>query len=602
MAITRNFNGAVLTKPAAATRIEVNLAGGFPLAPTGIVALVGEADGGEPGSSAGVQTFTSEDIASLIRIYKSGPLADAARMLINPGRDARVPNGASLIRVWKTNTSLRATLDLENAAAATLFNLQSRNFGEDENLTKVKIEAGTDAANQRLITVTKGDQKEELSENAADVKMNITYTGAAGGADLTISSGTLAITTNTPSTPADDISIVLAGKTMQQVTELIDANASYTATSTSKSRSFESSENLDPRTTAHDLVASGALDLRANQKEILDIINAESQLIEASRVANIEGIMVASESFMSGAAKGASANSDFQAGFDAFLNTRINTVVPLVSQDASALLALGETDPASTFTVDAVNLQALTHCLTASNTKNKSERNCYVSKKTTFANAQDAAQDLNSERASMLFQDVEVLGIDGNLKFVDPWGAAVITAGVQAGTPAGTPTTFKGINVNGVRHADYNEKTQVDLAIQNGLTPLEAVDSGGFRIVVGNTTYNKDANFVFNRTSVLEASDQVAFNLRQQLEAIFIGNKAVTGTADAIRNTVISIMSTFLNDELIVGDDTNEGLGWKDLTVTITGNTAFIDITITPVQGIDFILATITLDDIRQTA
>ena len=61
-------------------------------------------------------------------------------------------------------------------------------------------------------------------------------------------------------------------------------------------------------------------------------------------------------------------------------------------------------------------------------------------------------------------------------------------------------------------------------------------------------------------------------------------------------------MSTFLRDEIIVGDDTNGNLGWKDLTVTIAGNTARIDITITPVQGIDFILPTITLDDIRQSA
>jgi hypothetical protein len=274
----------------------------------------------------------------------------------------------------------------------------------------------------------------------------------------------------------------------------------------------------------------------------------------------------------------------------------------LISQDATDLITAGLTDSGSSFDVESVNLQAVTHCVTASNTKNRSERNCYVSVKDTFANSQTAAQTLNSARASMLFQDVEVLTASGSLQFLDPWAASCILAGVQAGTPAGTPATFKRIAVNGLRHQDYNEKTQVDLAISAGLLPLESVPSGGFRVVVHNSTYGTDANFVFNRPSVLEAADTVAFNLRSQLENIFVGNKIVTGTASAIRNTIVSIMGTFLDDELIVGDDTNEGRGFKDLTVKIDGNTALVDVTITPVQGVDFILATIRLDNIQQTA
>jgi hypothetical protein len=274
----------------------------------------------------------------------------------------------------------------------------------------------------------------------------------------------------------------------------------------------------------------------------------------------------------------------------------------LISRDASELLAEGLTDVNSTFTVDAVNLQASTHCFIASNTKNRSERNCYVSKKSDFATSQEAARDLNDARTSMLFQDVEVLNAQGNLETLDPWAASCIVGGIQAGTEVGEPTTFKGIRVNGIDHEDYNSKTQVDTAIVAGLTPLEERDTGGFRVVVGNTTYGVDANFVFNRVSVLEAADFVAFNLRQQLEAIYTGTKAATGTAEAILNTVVSIMTSFLNANIIVGDDTNEGLGFKNLTVKLEGNTAIIDITVTPVQGIDFILARITLDDIRQSA
>jgi len=600
MAITRNFNGASIRKPGAYTKREVNLAGGFPLAPTGIVAIVGEAEGGASGASDGVQTFTSEDIGALIAKYKEGPIVDAARVLVAPARDGRVANGASQVRVYKTNASAAASLALSNGTS-TLMNLTSANFGESENLINVKIVDGTIDALAKILTIQKGTVKETLSENARTIWMNIHYTGASAGADLTIQGGSLDVTTNTPSTPADDLSITLAGKTVQDVVDIIDAHASYTATTTLKLANAKSSADLDPISTSVDVIT--ATDLRAEQKELLDIINSESSLVTATRVTDVEGTLATlSKTFMAGGAKGASTNSSFQSGFDALLSSRSNTIVPLISRDATALITEGATDPASTFTVDAVNLQALTHCITASNTKNRSERNCYVSKKDTFANSQDAAQDLNSERASMLFQDVEVLGSDGNLKFLEPWAAACIVAGIQAGTDVGTPATFKGINANGIKHSDYNSKTQVDLAIDAGLTPLEERDSGGFRVVVHNTTYSTDANFVFNRVHVLEAADSVAFNLRQQLEAIFVGTKSRTGTAEAIKNTTISIMQSFLDTDIIVGDDTNAGKGYKDLLVTITGNTANIDVTITPVQGIDFILATITLDDIRSSA
>lgn len=597
MAITRNFNGASLRKPGARSRTQVNLAGGFPLAPTGIVAIIGEALGGQPGASAGVQTFTSEQIRDIVDTYKSGPIVDAARLLVNPARDPRVTNGASIIRVYKTNASTQAALALSNGTT-TLFNLTSKNYGDDENLISVKVEAGVLDVNARIVTVQKGTKKEVLAENKNETLITLQYTGSGSAAALTITASALVVTVTGAS---DSLNIPLAGKSIQDVVDIIENHAAYTASTTIKLSTARPASDLDPISTPLD-VLTASKNLKGAQKELLAILNSSS-LISATLVAGVQGqAAVLAKTFLAGGTRGASTNSNFQTGFDALLASRCNIVVPLVSQDASALAALGDTDAASTFTVDAVNLQAVSHCITASNTENRSERNCYISRKDTFTNMQDKARDINSERASMLFQDVEVVGADGNLKFVDPWGAACLVAGIQAGTDVGTPATFKLINVNGIRHASYNPKTQVNLAIDAGLLPLEERDQGGFRVVVQNSTYSSDANFVYNRPSVLAAADTVAYNLRQQLEDIFCGNKARTGTADAIRNTIIGIMTSFLNDELIVGDDTNNGLGWKDLTVTIDGNTALIDVTITPVQGVDFILASITLDNIRQTA
>ena len=593
MAITINFNGALLAAPGAFSQTVTNLTGGFPLAPTGIVAIIGEAEGGEPGVSAGVQTFTSEDIAALSDTYVAGPIVDAARSLVNPGNDPRVPNGASIIRVYKTNSSTKSNITLQNESGQDLLELSSRNFGDRENLISVMVEAGTQAA-QRLITVSRGDISETLSQNELETKLTVQYTGSNGSADLTIVSNVLAVAAG-----SDSVSIPLAGKSLQDVVDLLNATGVFSASSGAAIPAATDADQLDPVISALD--ATSAVNLVAAQQELLDIINLESSLVMAELASTeVEGnLAVSAQQFLSGAVKGGSSNSSFQEGFDANLVLRSNTVIPLVSRDASELAQEGLTDPSSTFTVDSINVQANSHVNLASNTLNRSERNAYVSVKRPFLDTIAAARVINNQRTSMLFHDVEVLNAEGELQFFDPWMASIIVAGVQAGTVVGEPTTFKLINVNGIRHQDFRS-TQLTQAILGSLTPLNQVDTGGFRVELGNTTFGSNASFVANRVSVVEAADFVAFNLRTQLEAIFVGTKAVAGTQDAVFNTVVAIMTQFLDAEIIVGDDTNDGLGFRDLTVTVDGGTVNVDVTVTPVQGIDFILNRITLDNIRQ--
>jgi hypothetical protein len=85
---------------------------------------------------------------------------------------------------------------------------------------------------------------------------------------------------------------------------------------------------------------------------------------------------------------------------------------------------------------------------------------------------------------------------------------------------------------------------------------------------------------------------------------VFTGTKARTGSAEAIANFVKSRMTVYREPgtDIIVGDDDNKGMGYKNLRVSVEGNTAAIKVTITPVQGIDFILPTIYLANIKQSA
>lgn len=605
MAIKVGFNGMSTGKPGAYSKSTVSTAGGFPLAPTGVVGIIGEASGGQAGV---VKTFTSEDLAALLAEYRSGPIADAALLLLKPARDARVPNGASTIRVYKTNASTRSSRALENAGGDDLMTISSANFGSEENLISIKVEAGS-VAQARVVTIQKGALIEALSENAAAVMLAVQYLGADSACTYQITDvgGVKTLVLNAGTTSAHDLSIPLAGKSMQDLVDIIHNHggtpgAIYSASTSYIYASSTQASRLDYVPTAADVKAA-AVSLYQAQQEIVDLINAQSALVTAALIPNVGGVpVVSAKAFLTGAVRGSSSNTSFQAGFDALLVERCNSVVPLISRDASALAPEGKTDPASSFTVSAVNLQAVSHAILASNTKNRSERNAYLSMKASFAATRLAAQTLGSERASMLFQDVQVLDASGNLVSQEPWAAAAMLAGIQAGTEVGTPATFKIVNALGVSHQDYNSKTQVELAIDAGLLPLEVAPAGGIRVVVHNSTYGRDPNFVYNRPSVLAASDYVAQNLRDQLEAMYVGSKVSSTFATDLRDSIVSIMGSFLRAQIIVGDDTNNGLGFKDLLVTVNGNIAYVDVTITPVQGVDFILNRITLDTITQSA
>jgi hypothetical protein len=179
-------------------------------------------------------------------------------------------------------------------------------------------------------------------------------------------------------------------------------------------------------------------------------------------------------------------------------------------------------------------------------------------------------------------------------------------AGSRGGAPIGTPLTFKFMNCSGIRATgqpmstpevdivqDFDPNQDYDEAIQAGLTFMEAPRTGGFRVVVDNTTYGADANWVYNRGNVLYAADVVAYNFRTQLQAIYVGVKN-TVKASEVKSVCEAILSTFLAQGITVStsDATN---GYKQLQVQIVGNTINIQVTVKLVEGIDFVLSQITL-------
>lgn len=462
----------------------------------------------------------------------------------------------------------------------------------------------TSSAEQR-VQIEVNRQSDNLTEDSGSLGGDIALLVGYDGTTATMTITSTQITTSVTGGSGSSLTLTKSDfDTLSDLATFINSQTGYTAAVGSAVLGQQSPDILD-RVSAVGIGASVAGDTTGRIKRDSSLIQEffdSSELVTLTRT-DFAGLPAeTSRTFLSGGAKGGTSASSVTSGIDEMQKVRINSLVPLFSRDATDDILDELTEASSTYQIDAVNAAVKTHCLLMSNTLNRSERNGYVSFKGTFSDTRSKATNLASERISMSLQDVRVLQTDGTLGWKQPWGMAAVAAGMQAGAPIGEPMTFKFINVSGIRHTDFDPATDVDSAIDSGLLFAESPDQGGFRVVVGNTTYGKDANFVNNRISVLYAADTVAFNLRRQLEDIFVGVNAAVATASTIKSSVNSIMSTFRAANIIVGDDTNDGRGYKNLNVTVTGNTVDIEVTITPAQGVDFILPSIVLDNVRQSA
>lgn len=316
---------------------------------------------------------------------------------------------------------------------------------------------------------------------------------------------------------------------------------------------------------------------------------------------------------LNGGNRGATSTAEIVNALAAFEEIRANSIVPLFSRDATEDILDGLTDAGSNYTIAGIHQAVKTHVNFMSNTTQKSERQGYLSQKGKFVDLQTIAEDLADARLQLMIQDIRQNDAAGRIRWFQPWALACLLAGARGGSPVGTPMTFKFLNLSGLRHTDqplstpeedivldFNPRTQFNQAIRSGITFLESPPQGGFRVVVDNTTYGRDGNWVQNRGSTRYAADILTFELRRQLEDIYVGSKN-TVAATEVRSVVETIMASFLAQGITVRTD-DAPQGFKELTVQIDGNIIRVSLVAKLVEGIDFILADLKVQRAQSAA
>ena len=340
---------------------------------------------------------------------------------------------------------------------------------------------------------------------------------------------------------------------------------------------------------------------------------SQSSLVSISEQSSVGLMDACSEVALSGGSLGGTSTAEITSALEKFKEIRVNAVVPLFSRNASDDIIDNVTDGTSNYTILGIHQAVKTHCALMATTKNRSERQGYLSLKDTLSNSLNRSALLADARLQLCIQDTRNINAQGEIKWFQPWAQSCLVAGARAGSPVGTPLTFKYFNVTGIRHSsqsmntaeediviDFNPNSQFEKGIQGGVTFFEAPQSGGIRCVVDNTTYAKDSNWVYNRANVVYAADVVAFDFRNQLENIYVGQKNNV-KANEVKSVASTILGTFLAQGITVAtaDAPN---GFKQLTVNLKGNIIEIGVTIVLVEGIDFILNDITITRVQSQA
>jgi hypothetical protein len=163
----------------------------------------------------------------------------------------------------------------------------------------------------------------------------------------------------------------------------------------------------------------------------------------------------------------------------------------------------------------------------------------------------------------------------------------------------------KAINTAGVVHAagdfDYNNETQVEQALKSGLLPARKSLTGGFSFISDQTTYSKDANFVFNSIQAMYVADLIALTTAQRMEVAFVGQSIADISAAIGLSFFEGIMSDFMRLKLIAASD-DAPAGFRNAKIKINGGNMIVSAEVRLAGSLYFISINFLVGPVTQTA
>jgi hypothetical protein len=516
--------------------------------------------------------------------------------------DALLPAGVSVSDGGSDNLAFE--MDADATAHSRGWGRSLEISGDEADLSALGLTAALSTAaaepEQEIRIVRQDIGVDQTVEVRTAPVLMVGYLGTE--ATLSITGG--ALVTSVTGGTGDDINISLSDfSTIGELAAFIDSKEGYTAMASSTASQRPTSD-LDGVTTIGiaTSIASSKPGRIKRSKEAFRSAIGTSSLVTMSSIAAEGGLpdATAGKEFLSGGSKGHTTGLNVVQALAKAESLRVNFIVPLFSRDASEDIASGETDPSSTYTIDAVHAAAKDHTLKMSTILMKRNRISLLSHMGDFQDTLDKAGSLASFRVPLTFQSVDRLsGTRGTVHTFQPWMSAVVAAGMQS---AGFYRAIvkKYANVVAVRDPegfDSGNPGDVETALEGGLLFMEE-DNAGNRWVSDQTTYGIDTNFVYNSLQAVYASDRLSIDLSDSTETRFTGQSLADVDLGTVDSFVREKMGQYKTLKLIAASD-DAPLGYRGLKVRIAGPVLEIRVEVKLATAIYFIPIRIEISQVE---
>jgi hypothetical protein len=441
------------------------------------------------------------------------------------------------------------------------------------------------------------------------------FAPAAAFGKVTGSNGVATNFSTTTGVPANDLNISLTSTlSLSQLASQINANTNYSAVIPSGINGdiiFAQEFDFGQATLA-DIRVSPSLatgGFYQDTAQVINYLNSVSMYVAAVRSTTLtsSGGSLSWDTpdavALSGAVRGISTNTDFQAGFDAIVTTRVNQVVPLIDRD------MINDGFGSTSTITSVANQLKDHVVLCRGSAG-SERGGFVGFKGTKSEIVDFIASMNDPDITVCAQNIAALDVSGNLASFSPMMQAVQAAGCRVGAfEIGEPLTNKVVKTASVTQDsswDPNDLTDSNDLIQAGLLFAFTDDRGATRWVRDLTSWIGDNNAAYSEGSIRDAIRYVVYNLRKTLVDRYTGRKATPTNIRGAKSTAITFLEICRNSNIIV-DSVDPATGaplkaYRNIKIVTSGDVMTFSVCITPVPGINFVINDISLALASQAA
>lgn len=570
------FYGAELFEPDTYSKTNVDGLAQATLEGVGRLALIGEAEGGEPKT---IIKLTNSDLVK--QLFRSGALADMGVLGFRGGVDEDVPNGASEVYFYNVSRRTQSALSLSS------FDAKSKDYGLHTNkLNMTVIADATDTEQSLAKFVTVEFEGESITSESLGLleHIRLSYVGAEATCTAQIDALREKLTIDVAGTGHEYL--FSSYKTINDLVSAIEADlgADIIITQPDSKSSFACAD-LDHQTVALD-IKTNPRGLRASAYEFMNWVN-DYTLVDVERKAGATGATIPTaivKTYFAGATKTATANSDFQDGFNAFRHVNVNAIVPLISKE----ITIGTTDSSSVFA------QAKAFATSVNSIAGRNETQVFLGSKINKSEIKTEASSMNYRGIQYCPQYINDIDVDGNLVDHPAYGMAVVMASTRLGSSIGTSLTGKSLPVNEVKQdSTWNPTDDMkELLLTGYLIARHDPESNVPYCIKDITTVVDSDNNGHTNGEVVESLMQYAFQCRRYLTARLRGkdkgNPARPDLGGITERDVKEFIADFsdfaINNKLIIAYDE------KTIGVRFEGDVLYPKIGVQPREGINFTL------------